>query len=444
MSKNRLLFFTVLMISVIRCNAQTFYSNGARVAVMGGAKMIVTATGTGTNNGTLEIANNGIFKNKGEVHIQGSFQNTSGTTDGYASNTGKYIVRQDWINDDAFNADQSQVFLSGTAQQIGGTSITTFYNLICENALTTKSLAIDANVQNTLTLDSNELATNNHKMTILNPATNAIVTNGGDDAFVSSTSTGRLVRQTNSTGVYLFPTGWNNGGTRIKREVEISPENAVSKNYAVRFAFNTGSSTTTTDDGYNSANISSNVASVNNKFYHLISCSDGTPATLGIYFNPAQDNNWTSIGRWQGAPFWSDLGNASVSSGSPRSKVIHPNWSDNGNAPHALVKPSGEDNHDYAFPNAFAPASTDGSVPPENTVFTIINNNHSVILDELMVFNRWGEMVFNSKRDGTDIWSGYFQGKLQEQGNYTYLAKLRKSSNGNALPPVSGNLTLIW
>jgi hypothetical protein len=80
----------------------------------------------------------------------------------------------------------------------------------------------------------------------------------------------------------------------------------------------------------------------------------------------------------------------------------------------------------------------------EDRVFTIIKNGSDVVLEELMVFNRWGEMVFNSKRDGTDTWDGYFQGVLQQQGNYSYLAKLRVAVTNEPLQPVKGNLALIW
>jgi len=61
----------------------------------------------------------------------------------------------------------------------------------------------------------------------------------------------------------------------------------------------------------------------------------------------------------------------------------------------------------------------------------------------LMVFNRWGEVVFSSKRDGTDKWDGYYQGKLQQQGNYTFIAKVKKL-NGESYAPISGNLALVW
>lgn len=431
----------VVVLAHLSGYAQTFFNNGAQVAVMQGA-LVQINTGSGTNDGSLENASGGIFSNKGEVHIEGSFKNTNGTADGYSANTGKYIVKQDWVNDAVFNADQSTVYLRGINQQIRGTSITTFYDLVAENATAVKTLAIDANIANTLTLNDNEVATNDYKLTVLNPDPNAIVVNGADSAFVSSTGVGRLVRATNSTNEYLFPLGWNNGGTSIiKREVSFTPSDAISRTYEARFAFNTGSTTTTTDDGYSINSKEGAIDLVNDRYYHLLSASDNAPAELGVFFDVAADGAWESVGRWEGAPQWTDLRNTVVSASSPRSKMIRAGWTNNSNPAHTLILP--KTGNDFAFPNVFAPQATDASVPAENRVFTIINHMGKVTLEELMVFNRWGEMVFNSKRDGTDKWDGTYQGKLQQQGNYTFLAKLKKISGEN-ISPVSGNLSLIW
>jgi hypothetical protein len=265
-------------------------------------------------------------------------------------------------------------------------------------------------------------------MTILNTDPNAIVVNGVNDAFVSSVGTGKLVRNTNSTTEYLFPLGWNNAGIPIKREVAISPTDVSSHSYEARFAFNTNSATTTTDDGYNVSNKAASVQTVNDKFYHLLASADNTPASLSILFDPSQDGSWTSIGRWETAPQWEDLLQANVSTLSPRSRVVRPSWVATSRQAHALLTPL-DVTKEFDFPNAFLPGSTDPNVKPEDQYFTIINVGKKVILDELMVFNRWGEMVFNSKRDGTDRWNGEFQGKLQQQGNYTFLAKVRRVSH---------------
>ena len=217
---------------------QTFYNNGAQVGVLDGAVMIVK-TGSGANDGSLENATaNGLLKNKGQITIEGSFVNSNAIADGYSANTGEYIVYKDWVNNGTFNADQSTVFLRGNSQLITGSSVTTFYDLECETPASLKTQTIDANVSNTLTLNSNELATDAYKMTVLNPDPNAIIVNGVTSAFVSSTGNGRLVRYTNSINDYLFPTGWNNLGTPVIREASIAPSDASGRIYEVRMALN--------------------------------------------------------------------------------------------------------------------------------------------------------------------------------------------------------------
>lgn len=437
--KKQFLPLILLLLSCGKISAQTFYNNGAQIGVVG-AQMIVK-TGSGANDGTLENAGSGLFSNKGEVHIEGSFVNTNGIADGYSSNAGQYIVSKDWVNNATFNADQSKVFLHGGNQLITGTNPTTFFDLICETPSTTKKQTLDANVDGTLTLNNNELATDGYRMTVLNPSSAAIVVNGVNDAFVSSTGVGKLVRKTNSTDEYLFPLGWNNSGLILKREASFTPNDASNHSYEARFAFNTLSTTTTTDDGYAIATKEANIQSGNDKFYHLLRSADNTPASLAIFYDPNNDGQWSSIARWQGPPQWEDLANANGNATSPRVRMIRNGWTDNGNQPHALIKPVEGD--DFAFPNVFAPGSTDPSIPAENRYFTIVNNLKKVVLDELMVFNRWGEVVFSSKRDGTDKWDGYYQGKLQQQGNYTFIAKVKKL-NGESYAPISGNLALVW
>ena len=324
---------------------------------------------------------------------------------------------------------------------ITGNNPTTFFDLICETPSTIKKQTLDANVDGTLTLNNNELATDGYRMTVLNPSSAAIVVNGVNDAFVSSTGVGKLVRKTNSTDEYLFPLGWNNSGLILKREVSFTPNDASNHSYEARFAFNTLSTTTTTDDGYAIATKEANIQSGNDKFYHLLRSADNTPASLAIFYDPNNDGQWSSIARWQGPPQWEDLANANGNATSPRVRMIRNGWTDNGNQPHALIKPVEGD--DFAFPNVFAPGSTDPYIPAENRYFTIVNNLKKVVLDELMVFNRWGEVVFSSKRDGTDKWDGYYQGKLQQQGNYTFIAKVKKL-NGESYAPISGNLALVW
>ncbi len=427
----------------ISASAQTMVNNGATIAITDNAVMIVKTDGVTTQSGSLEnnATNTGILKNKGQLILEGDFINTSGVADGFSTNTGEYIVYKDWVNNAQFNADQSKVFLRGNNQFITGSNVTTFFDLICETANTKKTQTLDAKVANTLTLNNNELATADYRMTVLNADPNAIVVNGVNDAFVSSTNNGRLVRATNSTSSYLFPTGWDNAGNPIIREVTIQPSGAINDFYYVRMAFNTGSSTTTTDDGYNIATKKLGVDLVNDKFYHLVNSDSKTAADLGVNFDITADGSWESLGRWQNGPQWENLKNTAVVNGSPRYTMKRLSWVPTSDEAHALLNMV-KTTKDFAFPNVFAPQAT--GTADENTYFGIINQGGLVTLEELSVFNRWGEMVFSSKRDGTDKWNGHFQGKLQQQGNYVYLAKVRNNDTGILYPTFTGNITLLW
>jgi gliding motility-associated-like protein len=75
-----------------------------------------------------------------------------------------------------------------------------------------------------------------------------------------------------------------------------------------------------------------------------------------------------------------------------------------------LVEPSGK----VEFPNAFRPAST----LEENRIFLpgILDHVDSY---HLMIFNRWGELIFESFDQETG-WDGYYQGKIAKQDVYIW------------------------
>ena len=75
--------------------------------------------------------------------------------------------------------------------------------------------------------------------------------------------------------------------------------------------------------------------------------------------------------------------------------------------------------------------------------FGIINQLNLVTLEDLKVYNRWGEPVFDSQRDGKKDWDGNYQGKLQLMGNYVYVAQVKVNSTGE-VKTARGNLSLLW
>lgn len=403
-------------------SAQLFYNNGAEVAVSGGGILYV--------DGAVENAH-GLFSNAGQTTVRGYFRNGSLATGGGAQ--GEYRVFGDWENNDVFTADESNVRLDGNAQNITGTQVSTFYDLTLETANTVKTQALDANVNHLLALNDCELATGDNNLNVLN-AVNTSITRGS--GFVSSTTVGRLTRVTNSTGIYLFPTGWNSNGSVYYRPVEITPSVSTPQSFAVRMAYGDPS-----NEGYDVNLKAGNVTAVNNKFFHLIQQIGATaPSALSIYYNVAQDGDWGSIGRWQHIPQWEDLMNTTLipASGNGLSSRTKASWTDGGDEPHVLINAKEVENF-FNFPNVFAPGAND----PTNQTFHIIDHLNLAEVESMKIFNRWGEPVFDSSRDGKTEWDGNYQGKLQPMGNYVYMASVKISSTGE-VKKVSGNLSLLW
>ena len=304
-----------------------------------------------------------------------------------------------------------------------------------------------------LWLSGSEHATAGFQLYVTNTDPAAIVQNGvNNDAvrngFVSSTGLGRLVRATNQKAEYIFPTGVNAGGVAKIREASVVPANTQARSYRVRLADDYPSTTTTSTDGYDTLKKSGGISEVNDVFYHIVVASDNSPADLSIFSDQVSDGGnptWTSIGNWRTiVPQWENMQDVATVQGQPntgRVKFARGAWTPTTDSIFALIDTI-PIKRDFNFPTAFLPG---GNTPhDENTFFTIINQGDIVSLDELSVFNRWGEMVFDSKRDGIDKWDGKFQGKLQLQGNYVYLAKVRNRQTNKLYPTVTGNVSLVW
>lgn len=89
----------------------------------------------------------------------------------------------------------------------------------------------------------------------------------------------------------------------------------------------------------------------------------------------------------------------------------------------------------YLFPNAFSP-NDDGV----NDEFGLTHNGNVVAMT-LMVFNRWGNKIYESN-NLNERWDGRNNQGLAPLGVYVYHAQLTFASGETAL--VKGNLTLIW
>ena len=91
----------------------------------------------------------------------------------------------------------------------------------------------------------------------------------------------------------------------------------------------------------------------------------------------------------------------------------------------------------FAIPNVFSP-NGDGN----NDTWYVLNQGGLVTVQQIRVFDRWGELVFDSQRDGSLEWNGDYEGKKQLMGNYVYTVKLKINATGEE-KFVKGNLALI-
>ncbi len=127
---NFLITLSICLLGITRLNAQIFYNNGSQVAVTPGGVLYV--------GGAAENAY-GLLSNAGQTTIVGYFRNGSTATGG--DTTSYYNVYGDWENNNIFIANQDNVVLKGTAQNITGTAVTTFYNLNLQTTGTVKTMS---------------------------------------------------------------------------------------------------------------------------------------------------------------------------------------------------------------------------------------------------------------------------------------------------------------
>ena len=83
---------------------------------------------------------------------------------------------------------------------------------------------------------------------------------------------------------------------------------------------------------------------------------------------------------------------------------------------------------DIFIPNAFSP-NDDGL----NDIFKPSGN---VTLQSMQIYNRWGELVYESS-DGAFGWDGTYQKELVHEGYYFFIIRYMKPENGSETPYVS-------
>ncbi len=288
------------------------------------------------------IVNDGslIFLQPGAlIYDQGGFINQdNGVNIGNIDNYGTFQLLGDWTNNSAsncfINSSPGTTIMSGASQGILGNTPTYYYNLTLQGT-GVKSQAVDARTLGTLALNDRELATNDYVMYVTNAAVGAITRTGGFNSipvqgFVSSTNNGKLWRNTNSTGAYLYPVGSTVGSPRF-RPVEIKPTSATASTFGIRFVNNDPNT-----QGYNRALKDPSLGVINPLWYQRVTRISGTALTdIKLYYDNVADgvtsfatNLMTEWGPYSPPMQWNDLGLVSnTGAGSPAlSSVTKAGW----------------------------------------------------------------------------------------------------------------------
>jgi gliding motility-associated-like protein len=307
---------------------------------------IVKVNGSFQNDGTAGAIP--VFENNGTMTISNSSTPGSVILSGGSvlQGNGTYLVEQDWINDASFLAGSSSVVLNGNLQQFitSTTGVnTTFNNLTLtgtgtgnDRKKTLQSVNTTIDVNGVLNLNDRELETLFNTVFITNPSPSSVLntTAFGNEGFVSSNITGSLSRVTNSTSVYLFPTGSSNGTQRY-RAVQLRPASGSTNVFNARLGNNDA-----TADFFNVSQMDTTMCKVTRLFYHQINRSAGSDnADIAIFYDQAADGPWDGLAQWNtpSLNLW-NMGAVTQATSATYNNNLKVNWADFSNSPYVLSR----------------------------------------------------------------------------------------------------------
>jgi gliding motility-associated-like protein len=386
----------------------TIYSANDIIFANGGiSNLIDDSTGMG-----------GTFRNSGSIYIK-----NSGTDNGDWTNSAGNGAFTNTIGTNGASA--ITCYLIGGNQNIQGTSVTEFHNLVLQGSGVKQLNNIDAIVRDTLNLNDRELATGSKNVFVTNPAIPSIQLSTG---FVSSLDGGALVRTTGATQSYMFPVGSSLGTLRY-RPVEITPDNNFPNDYAVRMA-----NVDPTTETFNVALKKATVVNVNPVYYHQIRRDAGSsPASITIYYDAATDGEITGIGHWQNIPQWEDIPASPTANQFGLSAMNAPSWDFSSPSPaFALIKLLNECGEMFV-PNAFSP-DNNGENDMECVYGKCVKSLYFAIYD------RWGEKVFETT-DLMQCWDGTYRGKDMNTAVFVYVMRATLTTGEEVNK--KGNISLI-
>ncbi len=393
------------------------------VLVVDGGNIHVTQNGLITVMGGVVNQNSGVIDNSGSINVTGDWTNNGGNT---------MLV----------NNSPGRVTLDGGAQVIKGSDLTEFYNLRLVGNSSVKSMELDANVSNELDLGDAELQTNANTIFVNNPASSSIVWNTG---YVNSDSLGgQLARATNSTNAYVFPVG-SASLTDTYRAVTLNPSGSGANVYGVRLSDedpntdNTGTSFSGATGPFLTSAKDPQIRTINTNFYYNIAHVSGTDgADIQVDFYNA-DGDYQTLAQWDGLKW--EAQNFDYAASTAGTSLNSPDVELTKNANIDFIEDV------FALAELEFEIGVPGGVSPNADGFNdvlVIENLEYYPENEFVIFNRWGDAVFEAKPYLND-WNGQvnasmiLSGDKVSDGTYFYILKLSQDAT---VEPLKGSFEL--
>ncbi len=379
---------------------------------------------------------------------------------GFIHNQGDIYLTGDWTNREpsgCLDPTTGSVILDGTSQLIQGTQTTTFNNLDCQGT-GTKTLNINTIVAgNTgvLSLNSNPFDLNSNTVIVTNPASSAITRSSG--YIISETDPivgyGKIQWNLGNTSAnYTYPFGTTSGAyipflynvTSAGTQTAIGNISVATYPTVVTSIPNNRPLPTGVSD-LNDASGNESDVSCADRFWNVDVLNYSTNPIAGITFT-YRDDEWDAIvgstniiiendllaWMWSGTQ-WQNP--ALGTSNSTSNTVIVTGI--NNSAPWTLYagEPIPFDCSKLALPNAFSP-NGDG----RSDLFILQGWEKCVSSFSFLIFNRWGEKVFETDNVAKG-WDGTYKGKSLDPAVFVYYINA-KTLAGETINK-KGNISLI-
>jgi len=284
---------TIEIASTFTPGGNTYTTTGSTVNFNGTTTQVIPAFSFNSVN----ITNTEGVSLSGDITLPGDMT-ISGTLNGSG---GIITLKGDWTNNGTYNHGSEDVVLSGTsAQALGGSSSTTFYNLKVDNS-SGVTLNTPATMEVVLTLTSGKVTTTSTNLLTFDVS--ATVTGGSASTFIN----GPAVKNTNSTSAFTFPIGKNS----TYRQLGIEPDNANNTTFTAEYFDDTAATYNTNSTGPGINNVSTW------ERYQLDRSGAGAKANakVTLYWDEISSVRNLSdlrVSRWDGTQ-WNDEGNTAYS-----------------------------------------------------------------------------------------------------------------------------------